>query len=76
LLDEPLSALDPATRSTIRGELADILRTLDLTTLIVTHDREEAFEPRFCSDLPTQAENRSTQCSGHPVLTLRLARLI
>jgi ABC-type Fe3+/spermidine/putrescine transport system ATPase subunit len=44
LLDEPLSALDPATRSTIRGELADILRNLDLTTLIVTHDREEAFE--------------------------------
>ena len=44
LLDEPLSALDPATRSTIRGELAEILRRLDLTTVIVTHDREEAFE--------------------------------
>src|SRR5262245_10900502 len=44
LLDEPLSALDPATRSTVRGELAAILRRLDLTTIIVTHDREEAFE--------------------------------
>ncbi len=44
LLDEPLSALDPATRSSVRSELADILRTLDLTTIIVTHDREEAFE--------------------------------
>ncbi|HEY7316774.1 MAG TPA: ABC transporter ATP-binding protein [Candidatus Binatia bacterium] len=44
LLDEPLSALDPATRSTVRGELAEILRQLDLTTIIVTHDREEAFE--------------------------------
>jgi ABC-type Fe3+/spermidine/putrescine transport system ATPase subunit len=44
LLDEPLSALDPATRSSIRGELAEILRKLNLTTIIVTHDREEAFE--------------------------------
>jgi ABC-type Fe3+/spermidine/putrescine transport system ATPase subunit len=44
LLDEPLSALDPATRSTVRSELADILRNLNLTTIIVTHDREEAFE--------------------------------
>ncbi len=44
LLDEPLSALDPATRSVVRNELADILRTLNLTTIIVTHDREEAFE--------------------------------
>jgi putative spermidine/putrescine transport system ATP-binding protein len=44
LLDEPLSALDPATRSSIRTELADILRNLNLTTIIVTHDREEAFD--------------------------------
>jgi ABC-type Fe3+/spermidine/putrescine transport system ATPase subunit len=44
LLDEPLSALDPATRSSVRGELAVILRKLNLTTIIVTHDREEAFE--------------------------------
>jgi iron(III) transport system ATP-binding protein len=44
LLDEPLSAPDPETRSSVRRELADILRTLDLTTILVTHDREEAFE--------------------------------
>lgn len=44
LLDEPLSALDPATRSIVRRELGEILRKLKLTTIIVTHDREEAFE--------------------------------
>ena len=44
LLDEPLSALDPATRATVRSELSEILRNLNLTTIIVTHDREEAFE--------------------------------
>jgi ABC-type Fe3+/spermidine/putrescine transport system ATPase subunit len=44
LLDEPLSALDPATRASVRGELAEILQKLNITTIIVTHDREEAFE--------------------------------
>jgi putative spermidine/putrescine transport system ATP-binding protein len=44
LLDEPLSALDPATRLSVRSELREILRKLNLTTVIVTHDREEAFE--------------------------------
>jgi ABC-type Fe3+/spermidine/putrescine transport system ATPase subunit len=44
LLDEPLSALDPATRLAVRSQLADILRRLALATIIVTHDREEAFE--------------------------------
>src|SRR5918999_2412025 len=44
LLDEPLSALDPATRASVRSELADVLRKLDVTSIIVTHDREEAFE--------------------------------
>jgi putative spermidine/putrescine transport system ATP-binding protein len=44
LLDEPLSALDPATRANVRSELADILQRLGLTTIMVTHDREEAFE--------------------------------
>jgi putative spermidine/putrescine transport system ATP-binding protein len=44
LLDEPLSALDPATRLSVRGQLADILRKLKIATIIVTHDREEAFE--------------------------------
>lgn len=44
LLDEPLSALDPATRSTVREELAGLLKRLRLPTLLVTHDRQEAFE--------------------------------
>jgi molybdate transport system ATP-binding protein len=42
LLDEPMSALDPHTRGAIRGELHDLLRDLDLPTLLVTHDFEDA----------------------------------
>ncbi len=42
LLDEPMSALDPHTRGTVRAELHDLLRELALPTLLVTHDFEDA----------------------------------
>jgi len=42
LLDEPLAALDAHTKSTVRGELAELLRGLGLPTLLVTHDYEDA----------------------------------
>jgi cobalt/nickel transport system ATP-binding protein len=40
VLDEPSSNLDPASRR----ELADILRSLDITMLMVTHDLPYAYE--------------------------------
>jgi iron(III) transport system ATP-binding protein len=42
LLDEPLSSLDTDLRVALRAELARVHRTLSLTTLYVTHDREDA----------------------------------
>jgi ABC-type sulfate/molybdate transport systems ATPase subunit len=42
LLDEPLAALDPHTRTGVRVELHDLLRELRLPTLLVTHDFEDA----------------------------------
>jgi ABC-type Fe3+/spermidine/putrescine transport system ATPase subunit len=42
LLDEPLSSLDPELRSTLRQELGRLRDTLRLTTVYVTHDREDA----------------------------------
>jgi ABC-type Fe3+/spermidine/putrescine transport system ATPase subunit len=42
LLDEPLSSLDEELRAAMRTELARIQRTLSLTTIYVTHDREDA----------------------------------
>lgn len=44
LLDEPLGALDPQIRSQLRRRLRDIQRKLGITTLLVTHDQEEAME--------------------------------
>jgi len=44
LLDEPLSNLDPALRERTRRELAATLGAVGITTLLVTHEQEEAFE--------------------------------
>jgi tungstate transport system ATP-binding protein len=43
LFDEPFSALDPPTREEILIELETILREKAMTTVFVTHDRNEAF---------------------------------
>ena len=42
LLDEPFSNLDAALRDRVRTEVRDILRAAGVTTLLVTHDQEEA----------------------------------
>jgi ABC-type Fe3+/spermidine/putrescine transport system ATPase subunit len=42
LLDEPLSSLDADLRSAMRSELVRLRRELAVTTLYVTHDREDA----------------------------------
>jgi len=42
LLDEPLSNLDAKLRVRVREEIRDIQQRLGITTVIVTHDQEEA----------------------------------
>ncbi|MGL4635461.1 MAG: ABC transporter ATP-binding protein [Beijerinckiaceae bacterium] len=42
LLDEPLTALDAALRERLRSELDQLLRSLGITTIYVTHDQAEA----------------------------------
>ena len=43
LLDEPFSNLDPDMASRMRQELHDLLRRTKTTTILVTHDHDEAF---------------------------------
>jgi iron(III) transport system ATP-binding protein len=43
LLDEPFSNLDPDMASRMRQELHALLRRMKTTTILVTHDHEEAF---------------------------------
>jgi iron(III) transport system ATP-binding protein len=42
LLDEPLSALDARVRAHLRHEIRALQRRLGVTTIMVTHDQEEA----------------------------------
>jgi len=42
LLDEPLAALDPNLRRTVQVELKSLQRSLGISFVFVTHDREEA----------------------------------
>jgi len=42
LLDEPLSALDAATRVSMRDEIRRIQRGQNIATLLITHDQDEA----------------------------------
>jgi ABC-type Fe3+/spermidine/putrescine transport system ATPase subunit len=41
LLDEPLSSLDPELRDALRNELSRLQRAVGVTTIYVTHDRED-----------------------------------
>ncbi len=44
LLDEPLSALDIKVRERLRREIASVQKKVGITTLVVTHDQQEAME--------------------------------
>ncbi|WP_022667048.1 ABC transporter ATP-binding protein [Desulfospira joergensenii] len=43
MLDEPLSSLDRVLRKKLLAQLVRILSSLNITTIFVTHDHEEAF---------------------------------
>jgi iron(III) transport system ATP-binding protein len=42
LLDEPFSSLDASLRASVRAEVHDVLRLSGATTILVTHDQDEA----------------------------------
>ena len=42
LLDEPFSSLDAAMRSSVRGDVHAVLRQAGTTSILVTHDQDEA----------------------------------
>ncbi|KAL3148604.1 hypothetical protein ABBQ38_014032 [Trebouxia sp. C0009 RCD-2024] len=44
LLDEPFGALDPEVRKSLRDSVKDIIHRVGVTSILVTHDQEEAFD--------------------------------
>ena len=63
LLDEPFSNLDTALRTSVRAEVHRLLRELEVTTVFVTHDQEEAF--LLGDEVAVMAEGSVVQ-SGRP----------
>ncbi|MFM5883393.1 molybdate transport system ATP-binding protein [Methanobrevibacter gottschalkii] len=49
LLDEPFSAMDTVLKERLRIELINLLNDFDGFSILVTHDRDEAFQ--FCDEL-------------------------
>jgi len=49
LLDEPFSAMDTVLREKLRIELINLLDNFEGLSILVTHDRDEAFQ--FCDEL-------------------------
>lgn len=47
LMDEPFTGVDELTKEALQSELGNLIRTLHVTALLVTHDIEEAV---FLSD--------------------------
>jgi molybdate transport system ATP-binding protein len=56
LLDEPFSAMDTFLREKLRLELAKVLRAYDGTAILVTHDRDEAYQ--LCDHLMLMDEGK------------------
>jgi ABC-type Fe3+/spermidine/putrescine transport system ATPase subunit len=44
LLDEPLSNLDPTLRERTRREIREVIQRVGITTVLVTHEQDEAFD--------------------------------
>ena len=49
LLDEPFSAMDTHLKEKLRLELAEVLKDYDGVSILVTHDRDEAYQ--LCPEL-------------------------
>jgi len=72
-LDEPFSALDPATRRQLHAEFREIWRRLKLTVVLVTHDQEEA--ATLADKLAVIINGKIQQCGSPAELFERPANL-
>ncbi|MFE5480429.1 ABC transporter ATP-binding protein [Nocardia sp. NPDC056541] len=73
LLDEPFSALDTGLRATTRQAVADTLRAAGMTSILVTHDQEEALS--FAEQVAVMRAGRFTQVGPPPQVYHRPADL-
>jgi spermidine/putrescine ABC transporter ATP-binding subunit len=71
LLDEPLSNLDLKLREEMRSEIRGLQRTLDITTIFVTHDQDEALS--MADEIVVMKDGRIVQVGTPTALYARPA---
>ena len=71
LLDEPMSALDAQVREHLRVELRRLQRKLNITTLMVTHDQDEAMA--MADRIAVMSNGRIEQTGSPPEIYSRPA---
>ena len=71
LLDEPMSALDAQVREHLRVELRRLQRKLNVTTLMVTHDQDEAMA--MADRIAVMSNGRIEQTGSPPEIYSRPA---
>lgn len=69
LMDEPLASVDPDRRASLRALILRLQRERAVTTVIVTHDRDEAAE--MGERIALMVEGRIVQCDPPAELFLR-----
>lgn len=69
LLDEPFSSLDARLRATTRNSVAQTLREAAVTTLLVTHDQQEALS--IADQVAVMLDGRFTQVGSPEEVYLR-----
>lgn len=69
LLDEPLSALDPNLRKSVRAELKQLQRRTGITFVFITHDKEEALS--MSDRVAVMHRGRLEQCGTAEDIYLR-----
>lgn len=72
-LDEPFSSLDASLRARLRAEVSAVLRSTGTTTVLVTHDQEEALS--IADRVAVLREGRLVQFAAPEVLYARPADL-
>ena len=71
LMDEPFGALDAKIREELRRTIRQIQRELQITTILVTHDQEEAFA--LADRIGVMHQGRLLECGSPDSLYMRPA---
>jgi len=76
ILDEPLASLDDALAARLRDQIATLVDSRSVTTLLVTHDMDDAIRlgDRWCSAVATTGADSRRTANSHTTQRARRSR--